>query len=72
MILERARMPVAHFFPGGHTTKFQTVPAWHTDYFVEETETSESSDETDVESVCSVVPTIESFEVQATEIKLIP
>jgi hypothetical protein len=47
------------------------VPAWHTDYFVEETEMSESSDKTDVESVCSVVPTIESFEVEATKIELI-
>ena len=33
MILERASMPVAPFFPGGHTENLLTVPAWHTDYF---------------------------------------
>jgi hypothetical protein len=38
---------------------------------MEETETNESRDKTDVESVCFVVPTIESFEVEETEIELI-
>jgi hypothetical protein len=33
LILGRARVPVAPFFPGGHTENLLTVPAWHTDYF---------------------------------------
>jgi hypothetical protein len=33
LILERARVPLTHFFPGGHTENSLTVPAWHTDYF---------------------------------------
>jgi hypothetical protein len=33
LILERARVPVAPFFPGGHTENLLTVPAWHTEYF---------------------------------------
>jgi hypothetical protein len=32
LILERASMPVAPFFPGGHTENLLTVPARHTDY----------------------------------------
>jgi hypothetical protein len=33
LILERAPVPVAPFFPGGHTENLLTVPAWHTDCF---------------------------------------
>jgi hypothetical protein len=36
LILERACMPMAHFFPWGHTKNGCTVPPWHTknsDYF---------------------------------------
>jgi hypothetical protein len=33
LILERASVPVAPFFPSGHTENVLTVPAWHTDYF---------------------------------------
>jgi hypothetical protein len=36
LILERARVPVAHFFPWGHITNCCTVLTWHTkisDYF---------------------------------------
>ena len=33
---------------------------------------SESSDETDLESVCSVVPNIESYEIKESEIEVFP
>jgi hypothetical protein len=33
LILERARVPVAPFFPGGQIENSLIVPAWHTEYF---------------------------------------
>jgi hypothetical protein len=33
LILDRARVPVTPFFPGGYTKNLLIVPAWHTDYF---------------------------------------